>query len=177
VAISGLPPERKLNHHLVAASEARVILLTRRNILRRLVSNEISLQTRQWTSDVEVHRGVVNRELKPLDVGWIKWQLEHERAAIAEHRDRLFKDRRPFIDLWYEDLYGDSRSEQTFRKVMDIFSFLELSALDAKAQSSVRMLLEPSRRRVNSHETYRRIPNVDQIERRLGSDETGWLLR
>ena len=41
----------------------------------------------------------------------------------------------------------------------------------------MKRLLDPLGRRVNSHATYERIPNIEEVERRLGTDETGWLFR
>lgn len=173
-----LSPKLPLNQHLLAASDAKVIFLARRNVLRRVVSNEISLQTRQWTSDVDGRRRVLEQTLEPLDIEWVKWQLERERTAIAEHRERLVRARRPFIDLWYEDLYAEDNSpDKSLHKLEQVISFLELAPFDAKAKSAARVLLDPRGQRVNSHDTYSRIPNIEQIERMLGSDETGWLFK
>jgi len=37
--------------------------------------------------------------------------------------------------------------------------------------------LNPEKARINSHETYRLIPNIDDVEDELGCDETGWLFK
>ena len=41
--------------------------------------------------------------------------------------------------------------------------------------NALQKYLNPENAQLNSSETYRFIPNVDEIEETLGSDETGWL--
>jgi hypothetical protein len=37
--------------------------------------------------------------------------------------------------------------------------------------------LDSGSSKINSKETYRLIPNIDEIESELGNENTGWLLR
>ena len=174
---AGLCPNQPLNQHLLIASRAKVILLARRNVLRRLVSNEVSLQTKRWDPD-DVRRRVIRRKLKPLDIEWVKWQLERERAAIYEHRKRLIDARRPFLDVWYEDLFAeDLTPQESLLQLKEIISFIELPQLGRTASWSALTLLDQRTQPITSRQIYSRIPNVNQIERRLGSDYTGWLFK
>jgi hypothetical protein len=175
----GMPAERQcLNRHLLTVSNARVIFLKRRNVLKRIVSGELSHQVGKWSSTSNSRRVLRRHRFKPLDLGWIRWQLVREFAAIAAYREHLVSSQIPFFDLWYEDLYGESDlSEGSLRKLHEVISFLELREFDGESWSRMMRLLDPLRTRVNSKATYRQIPNIEEVERILGADDTGWLLR
>ena len=48
---------------------------------------------------------------------------------------------------------------------------------DVRIDFAVANVLNPETSKLNLIETYRRIPNIDEVERRFGSDEAGWLFK
>jgi hypothetical protein len=174
----GAADNQRLNRHLLAVCNARVIYLKRRNVLRRIVSAEISHQSQQWSSNARARWQVRRSKFEPLDISWLRWQLEHEHAAIESFRGCLVRAQIPFFDLWYEDLFGEfDPPEGCLDKVQEIFSFLGLPELDAKRWTRAEGMLDPLQRRVNSKDSYDLIPNIREVEDLLGTDETGWLFR
>jgi len=176
---NGLPFEHdgaRLNHHLLEVAGARVLFLRRRNILRRIVSGEISRQSGQWSSDVLARRKIRRSNFEPIDIGGVQNQLERESAAIETYRESMIHARIPFFDLWYEDLFGEwDPVEGAEEKLDQIIEFLALPPFDARARARVRRLLDPLHGRVNSEASYERIPNIREVERLLGADDTGRL--
>jgi hypothetical protein len=175
----GKSPEKEvLNRHLLEVCNAKVIFLKRRNALRRLVSNEISQQTRKWQNAAGAREAHLRYHFRPVDIKHVRLVLEQEFEAIASYRETLVTRQIPFIDVWYEDIYGEEELlEPGPAKIREIISFLDLPQFDEARWARVMSLLDPHRTKVNSKETYRRIPNIDEVERVLGSEETGWLFR
>ncbi len=171
-----LPECRLVDRYLLVQPRTKVIFLNRRNILRRLVSVAISTQTGSWSFTTAARERLRTAALQALDVGAINFELQKERAAIADYRTLLADSRREFIEWWYEDLFADGRSlDEQLQKLTELFSFLGLASFDVRTSPNVRSLLNPLNGRLNSTETYARIPNASEVERQLGSDETGWL--
>jgi len=169
---------QRLNDHLLTISRAKVIFLKRRNILKRIVSGEISHQSGIWASDTRARRKIRGSQFEPLDISWLRWQLERELGAVARVRECLLTSRIPFLDLWYEDLYGEfDPPDGSALKLQEIFSFLGLPALDRRKSKQIERLLDPLYRRVNSRASYELIPNIEEVENQLGADATGWLFQ
>jgi sulfotransferase family protein len=172
------PDKQLLNHHLLEVCNAKVIFLKRRNALKRIVSDELSHQSRVWRSSAGARKAHLRYDFRPLDIKRIQSSLRQEFEALASYRESLVYRRVPFIDLWYEDLYGEEESLKTGpAKIREIISFLGLSQFEERNWARVISLLDPLQTKVNSRETYLRIPNIDEVERVLGSEETGWLFR
>lgn len=171
---------RDLNDYILLKAAPRVLFLNRRNILKRVVSSQISEQTRVWAFAGEGERDRLrNFEFKPLDVGWLKRQLDHERESIAQQRQMLVAHGAAYLELWYEELYeADSGTRRKVERLNQVLAFLGGSAItDAGALSKVEELFDPLNAKMNSAETYSKIPGIDEIERRFGSDENGWLFK
>jgi hypothetical protein len=169
-----------LNDRLLHSTRYSVILLTRRNILRRVVSSQLSEQTRIWQSDDEDEKRRLREFLyHPLDREWIRWHIENEGAEVARRKARLDETGATWMELAYEDLFEESLPrEAQVARVDSIVRFLghDPGALKA-AVDTVHRLLDPARMRFNSPDVYSRIPEAEEIERCFGSSETGWLFR
>lgn len=176
---SGWPfKDQQLNHYLLLAPGQQVLFLNRRNALRRVVSSQISEQTRIWSIEDEAVRNKIQQfEFRPLDVDWLERQLACERESVARQRELLLAKKIDFLELWYEDLFElPPTFEAALKNLNHIFRFLGSSELTDKMQLlTAREVFDPSKTRMNSEETYWRIPGIEEIERRFGSDETGWL--
>ena len=167
-----------LNEHMAAHGDYPVLLLTRRNALRRLVSLQISHQTNVWILDSEeARRKFEEFPLQSIEPSLLRAQLENEERVVARYKARLAETGKPFMHLNYEDLFGPSQPiERKLDRLKEILAFLGRAPItDPGAIRRASRLFDPSRWTINSERTYRRIPGIERIEEELGSDETGWL--
>ena len=176
---SGWPfTDQALNDYLLLAPGQQVLFLNRRNILRRVVSSQISEQTKVWfLEDEEVRNKIRQFEFRPLDVDWLERQLACERKSLARQRELLLATKIDFLELSYEDLFeAPPTFEASLQELNRIFKFLGLAELtDETKLLEARRVFDPSQTRMNSEQTYWKIPGIKEIEQRFGSDETGWL--
>jgi hypothetical protein len=57
-----------------------------------------------------------------------------------------------------------------------VYRYLGFSEItEARYSEKIQQLLDPNQNQFNDRETYRLIPNIEQIEEALGSEETGYL--
>lgn len=169
-----------LNRRLLRAPGAKVVLLTRRNALRRVVSSEMSMQTGVWTRRDEQEVAKARRfDFKPLDPERIAQQLQDDATIVAAFRTYLIEDGVTFCDLRYEELFGDRVHLTERLRVMErLRMFIDAPApRDVATDFEIAELLNPGKRKLNQPETYRRIPNIDEIEQLFGSEESGWLFK
>jgi len=179
---SGWPFARHstLNQCLLLEAEARVIFLRRSNVLRRLVSNHMSMQTQIWDAENEETKNRARTfHYEPLDIPWIRVQLEEETIAIAQHKQLMLAQKIPFLELCYEDLYASTLSlSEKLTRLNAIFAFLGAQVVEERNFiASVSTFLDPDKRQLNSPETYHLIPGIEKVEEQFGSDDTGWLFK
>lgn len=179
---SGWPFARhsNLNQSLLLEADVRVIFLHRRNRLRRIVSNHMSMQTQIWEAENdETKSRARNFHYAPLDIQWIRLQLEDEKTSIEQHKQIMIDHKVAFLELWYEDLYASALElSEKLTKLNEIFAFLRLKGWEERSlPASVMTFLNPDKRQLNSPETYHLIPGVDEVEEQLGADDTGWLFK
>jgi len=168
-----------LEDYIVTSAPKTVILLHRRNLLRRIVSHEISGQSQIW----HVNRGderakLLEHPFKPLDRTAIRQRLEEERRAFADVQRRLDKGRVRYRIISYEELFGDASEEQRIAVLREIIAFITRVSFNPKRlrQDALR-IMDPQKSRVNSAETYELVPSIHEIEDEFGCDETGYLFR
>jgi hypothetical protein len=173
------PKGSALNQELLMQPDQRILFLNRRNVLRRLVSHQIAVQVDAWGMDDQDRTALRERPLVPLDTEALGHFLAREQSAIAEHRRVIVESGNPFLDLWYEDLFdAGTPLEGREAKLARIFAFLGLKPVRLpKHLDRVRLLFDPEDGPLNSAATYRRIPGIDDVEARFGSDSTGHLFR
>jgi hypothetical protein len=170
----------RLNQRLLLRSAGQVIFLTRRNLLQQVVSNELTVQTRfynHWQGPARerpaefTYRNLDERQLQHCLRAW-------PRAAARFRRKLLRSDLRAHL-LEYEDLFGPDKDFAARRDRLErVLEFLGLSLEDGGVdRRRIDELLDPGMARVNSAEIYLRVPGIEAIERRFGSDRTGWLFR
>lgn len=82
----------------------------------------------------------------------------------------------PGLHLSYEDIYEKAITfEDRFAVVSQVLEHGGFDVSKFKPTKSLRVLFEISR--FNSEETYKKIPNIDEIEKKLGSPENGYLFK
>lgn len=173
------PPGSALNQELVTQPQHRVLFLNRRNTLRRLVSLQMSRQAQAWGSADEDRRTLREFPFRPLDTAALERFLACEPPAIARQRQAIVASGNALLDVWYEDLFERETPLETKEALLGgIFEFLGLDpALRPRQRDQVRLLFHPDDGPLNSAATYRRIPGIDDVEARFGSDATGHLFR
>jgi hypothetical protein len=167
-----------LNRALLLAPRQKVIYLRRRNLLRRLVSAQISTQTGVWGLFNETDRKRVRDfEFAPLNVEFVQSQLRRDSDSIAEYRRLLIQSGSEPFDLLYEDLYNPEKTPRELCELLnEVFRFVGvLPITDETLLASVERLFDQTRMKLNSVETYKRIPRIEALNAKCGSDETGWL--
>lgn len=177
---SGWPfREARLNHNLLLNPGHDLILLTRKNRLRRAVSVEIARQTGVWQPWNEENR---NKSLlfkySPIPVARLRTRLDADERFLEDVNSNVrIRAGRSFM-LDYEDLFRDAQ-DQTIDVVNKMIVFLGLDTFQSTTVSKILEISEPltSVTASDSQNLYRLIPNIDQIETELGSAETGWLFK
>lgn len=170
-------PSTSHNDRLLS-SGARIVFLRRRNVLRRIVSQLISWQLREWKFAFPEDRERLRRfSFRPLDTDFVRRHVINEIRLVNETRSRV-EQKVNLFDLWYEDLYQTDISLSAKHDVLDrIRTFLSISSPDSDVLRKIDQRLDPGINKINSEETYSRIPGIAKVEGEFGSDETGWLFK
>lgn len=172
--INGWPfPNLEMNLNLLN-QDLDVILLTRRNILQREVSTQMSAQLGIWHPNTAEKRQRFDTHIyEPLNQTAIGWILRNEPVLLQECRHRLQRGKKRWIEIAYEDLYAEGDADTrwlTFKKALD-FAGLELP----EGRSRFESLLTGCYRKINSPKTYAHIHDVLAVNLLYGSPETGYL--
>jgi len=176
---SGWPfgPNDGLNDSLLTDGARRVIFLTRRNILKRVVSGLMSRQTGIYAiNDQQYRQNYDNHQFCPVDLTIIQQSITDEKGLLEERRTLLDTRRATWIEIIYEELFSRDAATQS-GTIAKILGFLDVGfAGRGDIESEMQELLNNSDHRMNNIATYSRIPNAREVEDRFGCDETGWLL-
>jgi len=114
------------------------------------------------------------KELKPLNISEIQSDIRGIEMQLDNIERKL--DNRPketVLKFVYEDLYFTTQEQQN-RQIEAIWPFLRLPSL---WDERIEYYLSPEKVKINSLETYRMIPNGQEIEAKCGNDRTGWLFK
>jgi len=163
----------KLNRHLLR-KPYRFIFLHRKNVVRAMVSREISMQSRHWNSNKQ---RILQHPFEDVDLEAFGRKLERLKKRNAMFI-RFGRENTPhFRVLAYEDLY-DRDLRQQHRLIEDLFEYLGVQPLTAAGDiRRMDTLLDARQTKLNNHDTYRLIPNIDEIEARFGNDRDGYLFQ
>jgi hypothetical protein len=160
--------------HMLQRRDLKIIFLYRRNLLQSVVSGMLAEQSSIWQK-WEIERPIQDyyQQLAPLSISDIRkhigWSQEYH-TFYGQIIAALPEDKR--LILVYEDVYLGTPEERA-AWLGRIWQFLNLDPVDS---SAVQQYLDPHVAKMNSSETYQRIPNVDEINQQLGNDVTGWLV-
>ena len=160
----------------VSNTNAKIILLSRNNLLQQSVSICISSQSKIWhwftiNDGIKIHR---NFNFEPIDIKMVKDYMHSLSTLKLKTQKRIeSKASGRYMSITYEELYNQKvSSEEYLHKIREILKFGEFdpSKIDEEA---VKKLVEIGR--FNSEDVYRRIPNIMEIEKELGSKQYGFL--
>jgi len=161
--------------YLLEKKELFFIFLRRRNLLQSVVSTMLANQTSVWKM-WEMHQTIAEsyKALKPLNISKIQsviWETEQQLAKIERRLDN--RPQETVLKFVYEDLYFTSQAQQK-RQIEAIWPFLQLPPLE---DDRIEYYLSPEKVKINSVESYRMLPNAQEIEEQCGNDQTGWLFK
>jgi hypothetical protein len=169
------PRHSALNGHVLLRA-SRVVLLSRQNMLAAAVCAALA-ERRRLEPPAEGLPGPTAEG--PLDMDRIAWMLTQIPSALRTHRRVLFTRDRPKLDTTWERFFGmDASPAARSEALEEVFAFFGHSSSDeGMDRERIRLAMDAGAPRPGVDLDFRRIPNIEEIERRLGSDETGWLLR
>ena len=171
--------DEEYNQHLLKNKDYKIIFLTRKNILKSIISLRIALKTDIWsTRNTERHKKIIlNNEFDPIPIRVLKEGIKKIKESRKFYRQFLKKNNLPFFEITYEELYGlEVPLDKKVEKIQEIFDFLGYERVtDPKILDEIKNSLNPEKRKINDFETYLKIPNIFEIERELGSKENGYL--
>jgi hypothetical protein len=170
----------ELNDQMALGPSRKIIVVIRRNLLRRVVSNVISRQTRYWIGTrAEFVRRLEQTQLKELDPWALRAQIRRDKDAIERQRRFLSDHNVDAMVLYYEDVFCEGAIQsQQLQLVNRVLTFLQAAPIAADTfAETYQHHFDPDRNRWATAEVYRRIPGIERIEQEVGSHETGWLFR
>ena len=157
----------------------KIIFLWRKNALQREVSLYISQQSNYWNSTQSGRETLLAHTFDPIDVSTVRTKMNAYLEDVARYQDLLATNDKEYFLVTYEELYGPDRSFHEKVKLLHrMLAFIDKKPFTAGSHlHELARLFDPDRTKLNTHDTYRKIPNIDEVEAQLGSDETGWLFR
>jgi hypothetical protein len=174
---SGWPfgPQMELNWFLLTEGAECVVLLRRNNVLKRVVSCALCMQADVWY--VENNEALDNyrrRKFDPLNIEGIRRSVQRELALLEEGRQRLRDANVRWTEMVYEDLYGVAGAQrEAFGR---LFEFLGIASVSPPWPEVSRIIDQPVAR-LNDDDVYKSVPNIEEVEARIGGNATGWLFR
>ncbi len=170
----------ELNDRLALVPSQKIIYLIRRNLLRRVVSNLICRRTQFWIGTREEFLVRLRAlALPPLSPEAVRRQIEADKRAIDERVEWFAQNRVPALVMYYEDLFReDAVPAEQLALINSILEFLGLSRITMGTfLEHWQRQFAPSVYKWASAEVYQAIPDIERIERSVGSYETGWLFQ
>ena len=169
----------ELSAHILRNPSRRVIFMKRLNVLQTVVSGLISQQTGIWHSwDVrpDARRRLDGdapdaTPLEPLSIDFLRGGVADVAEEIEYFEEVVRARTGPTHVLTYEELYLGARDERQVA-LAQAFRFL---GVDPPPPDDTDELLDPARTKLNSSDTYLRLPNAREIDEALGNPETGRL--
>lgn len=173
------PAQPRLNDEVVSGPKGRVIVLIRRNLLKRLVSSYMSRQTNYWIGPKEEFYARLDQvRLRPLKTALVRARIREDRNTVERLVEMLHERQVQTLSLWYEDLFGEFSASENCQRINSVLQFLEVPTVpDEVFAQRWQTFFDPSTQRWATPELYRRIPDIERIEEEVGSDATGWLFR
>ncbi len=176
---SGWPFEQHphLNYDLLSGEKLTVVTLSRQNLLARVISNFLCRQTGYWIGTKEGFRhSLDSTRVSPISTLEVKRQIEQDQKEYANiHRYlRLMGIRH--LNLVYEQLFShNGTAGDNYVQVCRLFDFLSIENVSFSTFLRTFNCYLSVDKKWADIDTLKRIPNICEINRELGSDEFGWL--
>lgn len=166
-----------LNDQLLLCPGLRVVLLRRRNLLKRAVSQLIAEQTSMWNVENELqNKKRKGANLETVEISRLSDIIDQDRQFHFESVSKLESAKQKWMTVDFESLFEDSSRLSRVRVLNSVLLFLgyENIAEDRPIPDAIEEMLF-GRKRYGSSLLYSEISGIDRINRSLGSPETGFL--
>lgn len=166
-----------LNRQVLVGLGARIILLGRRNRLRRAISVQISEQMQLWTPNTaEEFRHIREHKFQALDLAGLRAEIDGAAAALDWARRELATAGASWREAAYEDFF-ETRVPPAPRleAAQSLLEFLEVGRATERELVAMRTMVNPAVTGFQNAEAYHKIPNIQEVERELGGAETGFV--
>jgi LPS sulfotransferase NodH len=150
---------------LLAKRRERIVMLHRKNILQQVVSYIFGERTKVWHDRREILRG----KFQPFDLVELRIRI----ASLKQKVDFLRSSLQSPMEVTYEHLYGPQEIAVRLERFWELAAHVGYERSEAMDKIVSVMLAQWCK--TNNYETYRMIPNADEIEAIFGSDENGHL--
>ncbi|MEM6689113.1 MAG: Stf0 family sulfotransferase [Planctomycetota bacterium] len=159
---------------MIARYFPSVIWMIRRNRLRAVVSALIAEQTLVWHLREESQE--LSDKLQPISLDRVAEFLANQERNIENAEQIIESEQLPVIRLVYEDLFDPEKSLHS--RVEEIYklvgNFVDVET-DPKFRFKIAERLDQATNKVSTSNTYRRIPNIQEIEGAFGCEKNGSL--
>jgi hypothetical protein len=171
----------EFNKHLLKNKNYKIIFLTRKNILKSIISKEIALKIKIWdtwkTPKEELKKLTLNHQFTQFSTKKLRIELYELKNNIKKYKKFLTKNKILFFEVIYEELYDSKKPlKEKLEKIQEIFEFLGYERInDSKIIEKIKENFDPNKRKMNDFETYHSIPNILEIEKKLSNKKNGFL--
>ena len=143
--------------------------------MRQVVSLQIAREAKYWfrtdKSKLLMHK------FKRFDIDKLEYEIKDNKERLHCFKELLANNHREYFELTYEEIFNEKLSEK--EKIETLNTLLNFLGYDPFNNNDIlprmRQLLNPSISRVNSLLTYQMIPNIYEIEKKLGNPDNGYL--
>jgi hypothetical protein len=155
----------------------KVIVMTRRNLLKRFVSHYICRYTNYWIgSKQEFHRRITSVQIPTIEPALISQEIKKDIVVTAERTRFLQENGIDFMRVVYEDLYLEKDSVAQAREIAHVMKFVGVAPITSDdGMERIRSLLDRGPHQWSSVEVYKIVPGIERVERELASEGLGSL--
>jgi hypothetical protein len=178
-----LSDKYEIDELLLKNKNYKIIFLKRKNLLKTAVSHFVSKQTDIWFCDEKsISSGrekIKNHNFNPVSVEFLEREIKYLKNSTSAYRNLMLSSETNFLEVNYEDLFEDGvKIDEKLKKINEIFEFLGYQKITKDEDlEKIKKILDPENRKINNTQTYQAIPNILDIEEKLGSIETGFLFK
>jgi hypothetical protein len=168
------------NERILLGPKRKLIVMLRRNLLRRAVSNLVCTQTGYWIGTrAEFQQRLASTVLRPLDSVALREWIARDFEASNSLLNQLRAHRADYRVVYYEDLFDQQRDRAGQLVLMnDLLDFLQFRPItEEEFAGQWQQLLNPEENRWASADVYEILPGARQVDEAIGCEETGWLFR
>ena len=159
---------------------ATIIFLSRKNALRRAISSQISEQMGVWvrSSNIDSER-IRAHQFQPLDIPRLRNEIAGSQKLLAEYRAALSAGSIPWREWTYEDFFASAMSlDARMHAVQNVLAFLGLPPVSEPDRlAKMHGFLDPTATGFQNEQAYNKIPNIQEVEKELGNDQTGFIFK
>jgi hypothetical protein len=155
-----------------------IVFVRRRNLLKRFISEWLSSRLNFWVGtrdEFTVRLGEIAINLP--DAETIRRNLVIDRLAIEERRSLIAARGKPFIEVCYEDMFGQAVTPASQWEQLD--RLIQAIGHSGISEEDFKMLCVPLLDREKykwaAGRTYEQSLPLRALDQQVGSDESGWL--